>query len=616
MASSCERLCKIQELVDAITAYLELGDLLSFARTCKTLYRNSFFKVYRNMENLYTVFRLFSSISALHALARNVQHVSALSFGVDELVYYYHCVRAFEEINSHTTITSGAQTCWLLPPNICRFVALPPITHLSRLTIDLLGSRNRTYTMASVKNPRATFAQLSWLLAQNPGLTSLDMDDVIISDIRGGRVLLGAITRLNKLESLKFRLSCAEHDWNQLCSLLFSACQPSIKRLVLCTWCGEQRDQVGHGGDKGEDEVMAMVPKRHGPLVNLEELSFSGIYANMRRWGYATDLMSIFEQCPNIKKLDALNLFSGPDTAAGFGASVGKDCPKIESLKFETFDRGDSFAFKILDFLPAQQLQHFDFKSAFKDFSNTTVTHAILRHSTSLREIRINGSCRLHNIPISVFLKECVNLEVLYIPLFLSDGLYTTLENILEHPWACFKLTHLSFAIGVHKLPVFEPVQPYYLRPTPITLSLAESRHLAQLELFYQQLGALAQLEELNLRMVSLRENGEVDEEMLDTGTAFPAMLNLEDPLTGRPGFLHHLAGLSKLERLRGAFWVDTEEAEVTVGWAEVRWMDEHWPRLRGATFFERAENITAPFKWLQERVEDRRIDCWTERWG
>jgi hypothetical protein len=49
-------------------------------------------------------------------------------------------------------------------------------------------------------------------------------------------------------------------------------------------------------------------------------------------------------------------------------------------------------------------------------------------------------------------------------------------------------------------------------------------------------------------------------------------MLNLRNEETGRPGYLHHLGGLSKLRALFGSVSATTKETKVTIGIEEVKW--------------------------------------------
>lgn len=125
---------------------------------------------------------------------------------------------------------------------------------------------------------------------------------------------------------------------------------------------------------------------------------------------------------------------------------------------------------------------------------------------------------------------------------------------------------------------------------------------------------ALRKLDLIIVPIAIIDNVGEVDVDRLVDVMSFPAMLNLADTETGQPGYLHHMAGLRDLTDLQGSVCADTAETIVTMGWAEAAWMDEHWPRLERAWFFENAGGVTEPFKWLQDQSKGRRVDQWIER--
>ncbi|OAQ32205.1 hypothetical protein K457DRAFT_135534 [Linnemannia elongata AG-77] len=79
-------------------------------------------------------------------------------------------------------------------------------------------------------------------------------------------------------------------------------------------------------------------------------------------------------------------------------------------------------------------------------------------------------------------------------------------------------------------------------------------------------------------------------------------MLSLRNTSTNRPGYLQHLSGLKQLKKLCGSVSAETAETVVTIGWAEVRWMDQNWPELRQADFFEEAISVSEQFRWLQDK--------------
>ncbi|KAK3831717.1 MAG: hypothetical protein JOS17DRAFT_790494 [Linnemannia elongata] len=73
----------------------------------------------------------------------------------------------------------------------------------------------------------------------------------------------------------------------------------------------------------------------------------------------------------------------------------------------------------------------------------------------------------------------------------------------------------------------------------------------------YRRIGALTVLQELDLIIVPIHDTGDVgtvDVSRIVDAKSFPAMLNLADSETGRPGYLHYMAGLRDLMVCKGRF--------------------------------------------------------------
>ncbi|KAF9338354.1 hypothetical protein BGZ91_008913, partial [Linnemannia elongata] len=359
----------------------------------------------------------------------------------------------------------------------------------------------------------------------------------------------------------------------------------------------------GAGEDEGEDVVAEAQEQQ--PLFNLKELSIRDIHD----WNSAIDIRSIFAHCPNINKLSLSSVrgYRGADEIEQF---ISDQCPRIESLDFSGYnsDLFDPFPFRIMELLPPQQITDLLYHRALFNDSNFKTEVAFRRHSTTLRSIGIHGKGSLPKALFPTVMKECCNLnELLIVCDILSDS-YITLDDALQTPWTCTKLTRLTFGISGCELPVEPGVEPYYLRPTPITLTEVETQHFSRLENLYRQIGSLTALQALDLRMVifdelQLEDGMAVDDWWIHTSsTSFPAMLCIRNTSTNRPGYLHHLSGLKQLKELRGSVSAETDEAEETMGWAEVKWMDQNWPELRQADFFKYAFNVSHQFHWLQDK--------------
>jgi hypothetical protein len=180
------------------------------------------------------------------------------------------------------------------------------------------------------------------------------------------------------------------------------------------------------------------------------------------------------------------------------------------------------------------------------------------------------------------------------------------LKDAIEFPWGCTRVRVLNLAICVPDEPLHLHigVEPYYKRPAPLALSAAEQRQFEQLEVLYRQFGTLSQAEILCLEVAFYDPENVRPLSNLTRINTFPAMLDLGDETTGRPGYLHHLAGLSKLRKLAGSVSADTNDTKVTVGLKEAEWMHQHWPVLEFELIFPRCRYIEDVKKWLNRRCD------------
>ncbi|KAK3831703.1 MAG: hypothetical protein JOS17DRAFT_744039 [Linnemannia elongata] len=611
MPDAFERFFNMTELVDHLTPKLAIKDVSRLARTSRKMHKRCTPSLFRTLADdstraLYAlsrgsqhVQRLFESTPALLALSRNSQHVRELNLQRYDLAFYYNCLLTFQDINSHLSDMPTTRPSWLPPPDVHSYqlVALPPMTRLSRLTVDTDRSSYRPYKLPSAENRGAILAQLTWLISLSPRLTSLSLQIVSIADMDGCCRLENVIAGLHAIKSLELLIaSKVDLRFAIFCQLFFS-CPSSLQHLRLnfdSPWDIE--------GERGN---VVAVARRQEPLINLKDLSIRGIYD----WNSATDIRSIFTHCPNINKL-SLSIVRGHQETDEIEQYISQQCPKIESLDFGDYNCSsfDPFPFRIMESLPSQQITEFVYSGMLPKVSNFKTEVAFHRHLTTLRYISIHGKGTLPKALFPTISKECCNLNMLIIMCECPSDSYITLDDALQTPWTCTKLTHLNLAISGCELPVEPGVEPYYLRPTPITLTEVETQHFSRLENLYRQIGSLTALQKLELKLVSLGEQDTVGGMVLDdwwmhkSSTSFPAMLNLRDTSTNRPGFLHHLSGLKRLRELHGSVSAETDETEVTMGWAEAKWMDQNWPELQQAEFFTCSFHVSNQFRWLEDK--------------
>jgi hypothetical protein len=619
MSSPCEHFFAILELVDLLTSYLSQKDISNLSRASKRTHSTCLPSLYRTLQAFGSYKpTIFSSIPGLHALARNIHYVRILELETDELAYYYNCALTSEELHAHTAEMSSARLTWLPLPNISTYqvVALPLMNSLSELTLRLGLSKNCSYTLPSAKYPSATLAQLCWLISINPGLTALELYSVPVNDLRAGRHLARVIAGLSKMRRLELGIIYNDDDHFRLESLLLFSCQSSIQKLSLALSPGEKNDASHHQSNLWQEEgegVVTVVPRREESLAKLEVLKAHVL----RSWHSLADIYSVFSHCPNIKKLEVT--MARDLDADIIGRMIAQECPKIVSLNYGDVQSTvhDPLPFKVLDLLPAQQITEFIYGGLFSNVIAPEANMSLQRHSTTLRRIVVQGDGIHGSISVSHILSECSNLEILHIIFSSSAGHYVTLTNVVEAaPWRCTKLRELVLSISGCEVPVVRQLLPYYCRPSPVVLTPAETLQFARLETLYKQIGKLTSLQTLRLRMVVLNRQGRVDAKVQDNPMSFPAMLSVGDPFGGRPGYIRHLCGLSKLETLEGSVRVDTVDTKLTVDWPEATWMNEHWPLLKRAEFFSRSEHVTYPFRWLRDQRRGDREKLVLEKHG
>ncbi|KAF9137043.1 hypothetical protein BGX30_010610, partial [Mortierella sp. GBA39] len=555
MSTPCEQFFDIRELVDLLSPHLSQKDVSHLSRTSKRTHHTSLPSLFRYLEARgNNKIKIFSSVPGLHALARNIGHVRILELETDELVFYYHCVLAFEELNPGTMQGTLPRPSWLPLPDIhaCKLVALPPVTCLSELTIQLGLFKGCSYTLAGARDPHATFAQLCWLVSINPGLSLLDLESVPVKDLGGGQRLGRVIAGLSKIRQLRLGIICSDDDYLELESLLLFSCRPSIQELAMTVCLNGKDDADPHHSsncqEEGEDAIA--VPRTKEPLVHLEVLKAH----YLRDWHSLTAIHTVFAHCPNIRKLEVT--IAGDQSADMIGLMIAVVCRKIESLTY-----GDVYAtvhdpvpFKILDSLPARQVTEFLYGGLLSNVNVPEVNLSLQRHSTTLRRIVVQGDGIHGRISLSSIFSECQNLEILHIKFDSNAGHYITLSDAVDTPWRCTKLSELVLSISGCDLPALrQGILAYYLRPSPVALTPAEMQHFARLETLYKQIGKLTSLQTLGLQMVMLGQHEQVDRELQKDPRSFPALMSIGDPFGGRPGYLHHLCGLKRLERLEGS---------------------------------------------------------------
>ncbi|KAG0292773.1 hypothetical protein BGZ96_003704 [Linnemannia gamsii] len=553
---------------------------------------------------------------------------------------------------------------WLAPPDprICVVFPIPPMTLLTRLDLDLgylEFSDDCPYLLSSCRDPRATLTQACWLLESNPLLTDLRLSNVLIKDQRDVRRLSRSISGLKQLQNAHFefmRWADSGLSLNPLVAM-FLCCAPSLQTLFYevtendDSWINKVTDEYREhepGGlhswethgyedlevewDEEEEEEKAlkiMASRRLDEPMNY--------LTSLQLWGYSyyeasgDEFRGMLALCPNLTDIVFPLLYVNRNHQQIAQEIARTLCPKLTTLVTSHNANVDAMWLMVrtLETLPEQQVQKFVcLRKSFiiPDLRSGDVGSMFQRQSRTLRELRLEGCWNFDSKAVQVILVECVALEQLEVRFQaksrldswqqrteyqqqLQRPLCIELEDAVEFPWGCTRIKELNLTIVIPDKPLHRLAKgevPYHDRPSPTILTEEEKAQFQTLEMLYQQLGALKELECMDLKASYYDPVGSRPVSSWFRLNSFPGMLNLRNETTGRPGYLHHLGGLNKLKALFGSVSATTEETKVTIGMEEVEWMHKHWPALEKAHFFtnKNEEMFTEPFNWLlKQRV-------------
>ncbi|KAK5808451.1 hypothetical protein F5H01DRAFT_352121 [Linnemannia elongata] len=156
-----------------------------------------------------------------------------------------------------------------------------------------------------------------------------------------------------------------------------------------------------------------------------------------------------------------------------------------------------------------------------------------------------------------------------------------TLEDAITVEWVCkgVKQLRLEFKIGATIPPSPDVYYKRLEKEVSLVLTEDERAQFSLLEILYHRIGALVELEHLDMRAV-VECNDEIPFQYLYRDVSFPGMLSLRDEIVGKPGYLDLFGGLKKLRSLNGSVRAKTDETRVTVGQRECEWLNENWPLL------------------------------------
>ncbi|KAG0216216.1 hypothetical protein BGX33_000314 [Mortierella sp. NVP41] len=456
-----------------------------------------------------------------------------------------------------------------------------PPTHESTHQLPVHG---RPAARREIRRDRQVFALRHATTSLGPlpqsSLTSVRLDWCHLKNSLETRVLVRAPSSLVSLKDLDLRLSACTDKLDDVFPALFYV----------------DKDQTGN--KQGQP-----LPKREAPLTRLKSLRIESVSkSTVGLWG------PLLQHCP------ALEILAPPNKTSPALATliqlVLKHCPRLRGL-----DGCSQGTIGILKALPKNTLESFTSQGPYNyDDLNNVVSKVSQDHRESIKEIRIDDHNHLRSgIVINIV---CYYTALEHLSIKGGDLAATRLANLSLREWGCLRLKSLEITVDMRRR--VEPAFVYVNRGEP--MPNVDKEMWGQLETFYRQLGALKELEVLNLKIRSkevtwldegghVRKGGEyirrlfnyVDDDYYGVGVendtfsvddtrgkfnssyvdnleakradaSFPGLLSLGGPVIDRRGYLEWLSKLAKLRELR--------ETPKTVGQKELEWILAHWPKL------------------------------------
>ncbi|KAG0295770.1 hypothetical protein BGZ96_011005 [Linnemannia gamsii] len=632
-ASATEQFFEINELVMQLGPCLDQNTLAKLMRTSKHLYeifKPFFFFELDFFDEPSRDFRLLRKTTPIETLRMAVVHVRVLATGPLFTGYYYQCLRKYqEEINTKGAFATYTPA-WIPPLDLSNssIVSLTPLVNLTEFNCySQLGSFDTRHrcSVKGIRQGAVRLAQALWILKCCPALTHLGLE-VFVTTQQDVLVLASVISKIPRLKRLELSMQRTESLFPTLGSTLFFKAPASLDELGLHyddfadedisdnddyfdneQDLGDTTHLEGESVCEGEQqrgptsaltyaELQDVLTRRQEPLSNLIKLKIQAI-----RYTTFTDVLSIFDHCPNITSLCIPDLAEHIDIDE-VGRHIAKVCPKLHTISHTNVGSNGRLVMSIMGAMPEQQLEGLSYIQLDKDSATTAAL--ILRHSTSLRTIRFDQCCHFDSKAIQSILVECQGLEVLTFNYSVQKSISLDLEDAVEFKWGATRLKTLCLVVAIGDLGSLQGEDPYYKRPAPITFSDKEAIQMSTLGRLYSQLGELLQLKQLEIAALVKH----VPQVIIPNTPAFkyatfPGFLSLGDPLTRRPGFLHHLGGLRKLEELKGSVHGGTEETVVTMGQREVEWIVQNLISLKRVDFCCRhpmVDKETRNFPWFQ----------------
>ncbi|KAF9095172.1 hypothetical protein BGX23_000948 [Mortierella sp. AD031] len=591
MKSACHKFLELPELICLVGERLSPHCLVQFMSVNKYIYSICIPLLYRHLD----LFWDRRKRNILYGFSRNVHHIKTIILTGEFFGDYYAGLRAFQDIQDQSSPASPPRRPQWLPEPwtiLNPVIPFPPMTNLTSLTVRDKGLPFRGSQLMTDYDSGAYMKQLWYVLQHCRRLTRLVLRDIPVHTKQDLELLARTVAGLDRLQRLQLLMQINEKGLTgqTIISTLVFGLPPSIKSVSFDFYKTMVRRDDNSAPNTTTPLFDEPLERRLEPLRQLT--SWQG------KNGPYTDInlfCAMIKRCQEIVELEMPMIGRGSDVVE-MSQLIARHCPSLAKVSQADQDSSGSMIIAVAGSMQEQRLE--SFTTSYYNDKNGRLASTLLRHSTTLTTIEIDGSNILESRVIQSILCSCRALEVFGIWGNESD-LYEKIDlgDAVANPWASTSFRELRLVINIGDSEVLKR-DVIYAKDWPESLPPNDERRYSQLEKLYRQIGSLTALETLDLEVAMDPEEDELGYQ--DVG--FPGWLSLGDATTGRAGYLELLLGLKKLKCLKGSVSAMSKMAKMTVGKKEVSRMLESWLRLEEIELFPGMdEGIVRPwFSWLR----------------
>lgn len=614
MTAAYNTFISIPELVACLTPLITRHDLIQLARINRTFNAVCTPLLWHtlDLEDNLLLSRLLVSPHGLRAIGTHAHLICAVAWRPNFSWYYFRALWVYlnstiplppEHKAISTTVLAHRQWGNLEYSPSSFLVPLPPLLGLSRLNACMTSYHSaRLMQGVPTYNLDNHIHQIMWLVRLNGAtLTHLNITQLSLICVRVVRDISRTISQLPCLRVLQLRTQSGHSLTRDAFESLFYTCPASLVDLkITCHISGEtvrhSRDPVV--GDWDYDQGPLVL--RDTPLLHLKSLDIPVMPLRDLAHVYGT----VLGQCPALESLELPILAQLTDDMLFVIASISELCPRISTLSFPEGCSAE-YVTMVLEALPEQQLKNLFYRS-YNDPDPEPMIATWTQHSMTLRRIDFTHTTRILSSVIQAALTTCVGLEILHVTCRTgSEKVCLIFANAIESEWVCKRLRELVLNVWITS----SGKNPAYMGdPTKATWTEENRRHWEDLGKFYSQIGSLTRLEVLDLQAVGKIDppselNTHREHFLSPTETCLPGLLALEDAEKGKIGYLGKLAGLTRLQELRGSVVWTQRDNLAMIGEKEVDWFVNHLPSLEMATFEKRFNSLLQTLQARRPRL-------------